>query len=268
MTLLYRLARLVVPPLARLYFRLRVHGRAQVPRRGGLLIVANHSSHLDPLVLGCSAPRDLHFLARADLFTPGLFGWLIRNLQAIPLARGESDRRALERACSVLAAGGALVIFPEGTRSPDGRLGPFKPGVGLLALHAQVPVVVAHIAGTRRSLPRGARFPRPARVVIHWGQPRSADEWLRRAPAGLRGPRALAEALRREIALLGGQTGSCEHNGEPLPTTGANPQGITHHPPPGPDRPARDKRTDPLVAMRNGPLSPSEPGSTHRRYLP
>lgn len=202
-----------MPPLLWLYFRIRVRGRHRVPRRGGLLIVANHTSHLDPILVGHAAlPRDLHFFARSSLFKNRLFGGLLRRLQAIPVARGQGDREALQRALALLEEGKALVVFPEGTRSPDGQLGEAKPGVGLLALQAGVPIICAHISGAHRAFPRGAKFPRPRKIRIEWGEPRTPERWRALGPADERPARAIVQALMDELASLGGQSRISQQN--------------------------------------------------------
>jgi 1-acyl-sn-glycerol-3-phosphate acyltransferase len=228
-TLTYRLAGILVPPLLWLYFRIRVRGRRRVPRSDGLLVVANHTSHLDPVLVGYAAlPRDLHFFARSNLFKPRLFGGLIRRLQAVPVARGQGDREALQRARALLEEGKALVVFPEGTRSADGRLGEAKPGVGLLALQAGVPIICAHISGAHRAFPRGAKFPRPKKIRIEWGEPRTPEDWRERGPAKERPARAIAEALMAELASLGGQSRISQQNTSSASGRfdSSNPQGL------------------------------------------
>lgn len=201
----YFITRSVLRPLTWTYLGLRSRGSDRIPRRGGVLIVANHCSHLDPVVLGCSAGRPLSFLARATLFKPKPFAWLLRKLGTIPLAQGQGDRGAIDLAVNLLREGRALAIFPEGTRSHDGRLGEAKGGAGLLALRAGVPILPAHIAGTHRSMPRGVSFPRPGRVRVHWGEPLTAEELIRRHPTGAKPARAVVHALMEEIRALGGE---------------------------------------------------------------
>ncbi len=215
-TLTYAIARIVFIPLVALYFCLGGRGRPGVPRRGGLIIVANHTSYLDPVLLAANAPRPLHFLARESLFRRPLFGWLIRRLHAIPLAQDRPNRAALERALKTVRAGGALVIFPEGTRSRDGRLGPAQSGVGHLALRAGVPIIAAHIDGAHQAMPRGCEFPRPRRVRIRWGTPHTVDQWLgATSETGERKERKsvrIVSALMKELACLGGQQADTVYN--------------------------------------------------------
>jgi 1-acyl-sn-glycerol-3-phosphate acyltransferase len=218
-TLTYAIARIVFTPLVAFYFCIGGRGRPGIPRRGGLIIVANHTSYLDPVLLAANAPRPLHFLARESLFRRPLFGWLLRRVHSIPLARDRPDRAALERALKTVRAGGALVIFPEGTRSRDGRLGPALAGVGHIALRAGIPIVAAHIDGAHQAMPRGTKFPRPRRVRIRWGTPQTVDQWLgASSETDVKKERKsvrIVSALMKELACLGGQKADTEDNKSP-----------------------------------------------------
>jgi 1-acyl-sn-glycerol-3-phosphate acyltransferase len=157
--------------LARLYFRLRGGGQHHVPRQGPLLLVANHSSVLDPPLIGAVAPRPLCFLAKEELFGIPLFGRFIRALNARPLRREGADARALRTALRLLEEGQALLVFPEGTRGDEGTLRPAKPGVGMLAVTSGAPVVPVYITGSGQVWPRGRSFPRPGKVRVTFGAP-------------------------------------------------------------------------------------------------
>jgi len=165
----------ILKPLAvvvmRLLFRLRGRGMEHVPAEGPVLLVANHASVLDPPLVGGAAPRRLAFLAKAELFEVPLFGGLIRRLGARPLRREGPDAGALRTALRVLRDGGALLVFPEGTRGEEGVLGPAKPGAGMLAVLGQAPVVPVYISGSGRAWPRGRKFPRRTKVTVTFGPP-------------------------------------------------------------------------------------------------
>src|ERR1043166_5433146 len=167
----------IMKPLAvivmKLLFRLEWHGTEHVPKQGALMIVANHSSLLDPPIVGGAAPRKLTFLAKAELFAVPGFGARIRRLNARPLRREGADPSALRAAQRVLQDGGALLVFPEGTRGDEGVLREAKPGAALLAMQTGVPVVPAYVHGSGRAWPRGRRLPRPAKVVVTFGPPLS-----------------------------------------------------------------------------------------------
>ena len=168
---LYGILKPIAVGLMKALFRLEANGREHVPAEGPLLIVANHSSVLDPPLVGGAAPRQLTFLAKAELFKVPGFGALIRRLGAQPLRREGADPSALRAAQRVLQQGGALLVFPEGTRGDEGRLRPPKPGAALLAMQTGVPVVPAYISGSGRAWPRGRRLPRPAKVRVTFGAP-------------------------------------------------------------------------------------------------
>jgi len=166
---LYEILKPLVVLLMRAWFRLRVRGAEHIPSSGPALIVSNHQSILDPPVIGGAARRQIYFLAKAELFQIPLFGWLFRALHARPVRREGSDPGALRTAALLLEEGKALLVFPEGTRSLDGRLGRGKPGVGMLAVTSGAPVVPAYVSGTLEALPKGAAWPRRSQVSVSFG---------------------------------------------------------------------------------------------------
>lgn len=164
----YRVGRAVLLGLARLFCRFRVLWSERIPSRGPVVIACNHISNWDPLLVGLGCRREVHFLAKEELFHNPLLGWLIRAYNALPLRRGVVDRRALRLAGGVLDEGGVLVMFPEGTRSRDGRLGKGKPGVGYLACTSGTPVVPAYITGSQAL---GRSFLTRVPIRIAYGDP-------------------------------------------------------------------------------------------------
>lgn len=195
--MLYAVLKPIAVVLMRLLFRLEASGIDNIPASGPVLIVANHSSVLDPPLVGGVCPRPLTFLAKAELFRiPGL-GGLIRRLGAQPLRREGADPSALRTAQRVLAEGRALLVFPEGTRGPEGTLRDAKPGAALLAMHGGVQVVPAYVSGSGRAWPRGRRLPRPAKVRVTFGAP------MRFAPAaGADRKQQYEAATRRMMAAI------------------------------------------------------------------
>lgn len=159
----------------RIFFGLRTFGRGSVPKRGGVILAVNHASFIDPVVVGCGLTRPVHYMGRATLFR-GLFAALIRALNAFPVARGGADRRAVKEFISRVRAGNAVMLFPEGTRTRDGRLGPIMPGAGALAIRAGAPVVPTYIGGTFDAWPRTRKLPRRAPISIHFDRPIRVDE--------------------------------------------------------------------------------------------
>jgi len=173
-TLLYAFFQNALRLAFTLFFHIRAWGTENVPRRGGVLLTPNHASYLDPPVVGTPLPRQICFMARSTLFTAPLLGRLIPRLHAFPVERDAADLRAIRTAVSVLAEGNGLVLFPEGTRSPDGRLGEFKPGFALVAAKARVPVVPVAVDGTFEAWPRGRALPRFGRIRVAYGAPMAA----------------------------------------------------------------------------------------------
>ncbi len=154
----------------RLVAEWRVMGSEEVPSAGPLIIVANHIHFLDPPVLAASLPRKVAIMVRDDLLrVPGV-GLMVRGYDTISVRRGSPDRQALVRAMSHLQRGGAVGIFPEGTRSRDGRLGEGRPGAALLALRTAAPILPVGIAGTGQLFAELARLRRP-RVLVRIGPP-------------------------------------------------------------------------------------------------
>ena len=165
----YATVRTLAWPLLRGWIGLRVRGLDHVPPTGGLLVVANHSSYLDPAVLGRACPRKLHFLIKKSVHETRGMRWFFRGMDAIPVAAGPQDTGALRAALRLLDRGQAIGIFPEGGRSADGALRAAQTGVGLLASRSGAVVVPAGIRGAHRAMPVGALVPRPVRVEVHFG---------------------------------------------------------------------------------------------------
>ncbi len=167
--MLYAFLKPIAVFLMRAWFGLRVRGAEHVPARGPALIVSNHQRILDPPVIGGAARRQIYFLAKAELFRIPMFGSLIRALHARPVRREGSDPGALRTAAQLLGEGKALLVFPEGTRSLNGRLGEGKPGVGMLAVTSGAPVVPVYVSGTLEALPKGSAWPRRSQVSVSFG---------------------------------------------------------------------------------------------------
>ncbi len=156
----------ILRPVCRFAFGLRVDGREHLPTAGPVLLAANHISTLDPPVIGVAQlPGRIHFMAKKELFR-GPAGWFFSRCGAFPVERGGADREAFRTARDVLAAGGRLLMFPEGTRSTDGALGPAWPGAGSLALMDGVTVIPVAIRGTNRWRDRGVRVRFGAPLVL------------------------------------------------------------------------------------------------------
>jgi long-chain acyl-CoA synthetase len=171
-----RLTRLLARMATRLYCRLRVVGAEHLPRqRRPFIIAPNHVSFADPAFIYAALPwevsRDACYLGWSGYFHRGFGGWAARRLRIIPVDVGGNLLRALQLGRACLTLDRALVVFPEGERTLDGRLGEFKKGTALLVRHSGAPVVPAALVGAHRVWPRGKSFPRPARVTLAFGRP-------------------------------------------------------------------------------------------------
>jgi 1-acyl-sn-glycerol-3-phosphate acyltransferase len=161
--------RMVLGAAIQVYFSLERTGRRNIPKKGAVILAANHRSFLDPFLIGCCIRRPVYFVAKKELFEKRWQGWLLNRLGAFPIKRGEADEESMATARGVLERGGALVIFPEGTRIRKGPLGRPKRGVGRLALETGAPVVPIAIMGSERAR-RGVKI-RPVWVRVRAGRP-------------------------------------------------------------------------------------------------
>jgi 1-acyl-sn-glycerol-3-phosphate acyltransferase len=165
----YWITRAILQPFLLIWFRTQRIGRDHIPRRGAVVLAANHKSFLDPFVIGLCLRRPVYFVAKRELFEHRLIGWFLNCLGAFPIRRGESDEEAVATVKAVLARGDAVVIFPEGTRIRDAeKLGKPKRGVGRFALECGVPVVPIAVHGTERA--RRGWLIRPVKVRVRCGR--------------------------------------------------------------------------------------------------
>jgi 1-acyl-sn-glycerol-3-phosphate acyltransferase len=154
--------------LLRVLFRFRVEGAALLPA-GPAVVVINHPSALDPLLVGAALPERVAFIAAEEYLEWRVLGWAMRAYGCVPVRRGEVDLSAIREAIGALRAGLKVGVFPEGQITP--RTGPVRRGAGLLASRAQVPIVPVAVIGSGRVFPLGARMIRPARVTVRIGPP-------------------------------------------------------------------------------------------------
>lgn len=153
----------------------RTEGLERFPRNGPFILVANHCSQLDPPVLGWATGHRvglvIHFMAKEEMRSWPVIGWLAERSAVFFVRRGEGDRASQRKALELLAAGKAIGIFPEGTRSRNGRMGEGRAGAALLAIRSGAPIVPVGISGTHRLFPSGSTLPHRSRVTFRIGQP-------------------------------------------------------------------------------------------------
>ena len=198
----YRLVRLVCGVAFGLLFRFRVDGTDNMPPAGPVLVLSNHQSHLDPVLIGVASPRQLRFLARQTLFFWPL-GCLIESLGAIPIDR-DAGVAGLRATLRVLRDGQALVLFPEGTRTADGRLQPLQAGFLPVSRRSGATLLPVGIAGAFDALPRGRKIPRFVPIAVKFGQLLPPDELENLSNEQLRAVVSdrLAEATAAAQALI------------------------------------------------------------------
>ena len=167
--ILYSIAHVLFRTLAKLLFRLRVIGADQIPRTGGVLIAANHSSYTDIPLIGCSIDRPAGFMGKVELFSVPILGWFYRAMGGFPITRFHSKEK-LGEAIRRLNEGQVVIMYPEGRRTNDGKLKAAMPGIGMLVTVSGVKVVPAYISGTHKVLPVGAKWIRLHPVTIIFGQ--------------------------------------------------------------------------------------------------
>jgi 1-acyl-sn-glycerol-3-phosphate acyltransferase len=166
----YKIGKMFLWPWFLFYMRLEIKGKENVPKNEGFILVSNHVSNLDPIALGLACPGNLNFMAKEELFSNPFFGWILRKVNCFPLRRKGADLAAIREAMRRVNRGGGLLIFPEGTRSSDGKLGKGQEGVGFLVDKLNVPVIPAYVSGTLEAMPKGRAFARPIKISVRFGK--------------------------------------------------------------------------------------------------
>ena len=188
--------------LGRFLFDARLEGTEHVPREGAFIVVSNHCSNLDPPVIGWATGhqvgRVVHFMAKIEMRGWPIIGWLATQSAVYFVRRGEGDRAAQRFSLGALADGRPIGIFPEGTRSRDGRLRPGKSGAAFIAIRSGAPLLPVGIAGTHRIFPGRARFPHATRIRIRVGEPFT----LPHVPSGRIDREVLADGSDRITAAI------------------------------------------------------------------
>ncbi len=223
--MLYQALRLVARPAAMALWRPEVVGRDRVPRSGPVILASNHLSFADSVIIPLTAPRQVSFLAKADYFTgSGIKGAISRNLftaiGSIPIDRDDprAASESLDLQLQHLRGGGAVGIYPEGTRSRDGRLYRGRTGVAWLALEAGCPVVPVGLTGTDKLQPVGSRLPKLVRFTVEFGEPIDFSSRFAGVPAGRARREATDEVMAAIHAMTGQELAGAYNERKPDPT--------------------------------------------------
>ncbi|MCS7224714.1 MAG: 1-acyl-sn-glycerol-3-phosphate acyltransferase [Armatimonadetes bacterium] len=167
----YRLLQRAVRAISWALFQPLIVGAEKMPKNGGLMVICNHPSYLDPILLGAWLPRPLSFVAKRPLFKIPFVRTFLWLTESIPVEQDAPDRRALRLSIAKLKSGGVLAIFPEGTRSDHGRIRPGQLGPALIAIESQVPILPCGLAGVYQAWSLESPLPRPAPIALVVGEP-------------------------------------------------------------------------------------------------
>ena len=171
MNFLYRLGWIFFHALFAIYFRWRIFNPERVPQAGAVILASNHASFLDPPVVGAGLSRGISYLARASLFRFWPVGWLFHRWNAVPVDRDGGGAKGLKIILDRLLDGAGIILFPEGTRTPDGKLQPARSGIGLIVVKSTAPVVPVRVFGTFEAWGRNQKFPHPKKIAVKYGVP-------------------------------------------------------------------------------------------------
>lgn len=196
--MLYSIGKNLSALVCKIFGKMQVIGRENIPATGGVLLCGNHVSYIDPPALGAGATRPVHFMAKLELFQVPVLGFLIKNVGAFPVKRGTADRAALKKAIELLKSGEVVGMFPEGQRNyePEKVL-PAEAGVGMIVLRAKVPVVPVALVNTEKLLPPHSIFFKFTRLKVVYGEPVQLDDLYDQS-----GREAVEEAGRRIMASI------------------------------------------------------------------
>lgn len=190
--MLYKVGRAIFMVYFRLFNRIYVKGENSIPESGGLIICANHIHWLDPVLLAVCTKRQISYMAKVELFKNKFFNFIMKNLNAFPVKRGVPDISAIKNSLRVIKEGGVLGIFPEGTRSRDGKLKPAEPGVALIAVKTSAPVVPVRIKGNYKLF---------GKIEVSIGSPITFSEYKNKKLSGDE-TNQLSQSIMNEISRL------------------------------------------------------------------
>ncbi len=226
MALFWHVSRAFLAPPIRLAWRVKVTGREHIPKKGPAVIASNHLSFLDHFILPLATRRPIFFISKAQHFESPMKRWFFTRWGVIPLKRGEGDQEAFERSVEVLHGGGLFGIYPEGTRSLDGRLHKGRTGVARIAILGRARIVPAAMVGTFEAMPKGQSRPRFSKCEVRLGPPVDTSPYFGKEDdrAALR---ELTDKVMRAIQAISGQEYVDEYQANPeyQAKAGTQPEG-------------------------------------------
>jgi 1-acyl-sn-glycerol-3-phosphate acyltransferase len=171
--MVYTIIKTIFYILFKIFWKIEITGSDNIPKKGSLIVAPNHVSYLDPVIVGISMKRKVHFIAKKEVFSTVLGNLFFRQLNAFPVDRDKIDMAALKNALNLLQQGEILGIFPEGTRSMNGELKEFKLGIIKIAMKAGAPILPVGIIGVHKIYPRGKKFPTlfKHKIIVRFGSP-------------------------------------------------------------------------------------------------
>jgi 1-acyl-sn-glycerol-3-phosphate acyltransferase len=198
---LYSFFQLFYRIIFRIYFRWEVYGLEHVPPEGGAILAVNHSSALDPPLGGTALRRKIWYVGRSSLVKNRFIDFIFFAQHLIPITLGRPDVNATKKIIKMITSGEIVLMFPEGTRSCDGTLGPGREGIGMFVSHARADVLPCYISGSWRALPKGAILPRPRKIRVAYGPLIRYGEF-EGVPAGREGFARISGTIMERIAEL------------------------------------------------------------------
>jgi 1-acyl-sn-glycerol-3-phosphate acyltransferase len=198
----YALIKLLFWPWRRIYFRISTQGMENFPLQGPVIVVANHASYLDAGILGGVLPRKIHFVVLTRMLALRRLRWFYTGMQTIAVDPGAGQRGPIRQCVEVLRHGHVLGIFPEGSRSEDGRLGELQEGAALLAKLSGAPVIPIGVQGAFEAFPRGVWIPRPRKIRMRVGKALSFADTLAQVTEPRDALRLLTSQMRAAIEDL------------------------------------------------------------------
>lgn len=192
----------------KLYCRWSVYNAERVPPSGAVILASNHASFLDPPLVGSALKRDINYLARENLFKLPMANWALQRCNAVPVDREGGGAKGLRMILDRLRNGGGIILFPEGTRTRDGKLQPARSGIGLTVLKSEAPVVPVRVFGTYEAWGRHVKFPLPKHVAVKFGrvlrfEPLRAEAEVCSKPRLKEIHQQIADEIMAAIAKLG-----------------------------------------------------------------